>query len=175
MITRRLKTARSNVFKAMLCREDFLAKVEKLEQAKPSSRVSLMAEICKMFDTMGIACEQDRENAYYRNLAETANLPEFRDVESSIIHAMYESFEAYPTPTQYMLRIVDRLSDPRDPWENDTLRLRILHGNRPTLDHGEGDYILVAAKQVDGTYLPDFSDSGRIVNGTIFDTLYQPI
>lgn len=51
----------------------------------------------------------------------------------------------------------------------------ILHGNRPTLDHGEGDYILVAAKQADGTYLPDFSDSGRIVNGTIFDTLYQPI
>lgn len=51
----------------------------------------------------------------------------------------------------------------------------ILKGNRPDIGHGSGDYVLAAAKLVDGKYLPDFDDSGRIVNGEIFDKLYQPI
>ncbi|MBQ8514941.1 MAG: hypothetical protein IJ496_06035 [Ruminococcus sp.] len=51
----------------------------------------------------------------------------------------------------------------------------LLKGNRPGLSHGEGDYILVAAKLENGKLVPDLSDSGRIVNGTIFDQLYKTI
>lgn len=49
----------------------------------------------------------------------------------------------------------------------------VLKGNRPDIEHGEGDYVLVASKQENGKYVPDFTDSGRIVNGTIFDKLYK--
>ncbi|MBR4320564.1 MAG: hypothetical protein IKP69_11070 [Oscillospiraceae bacterium] len=49
----------------------------------------------------------------------------------------------------------------------------VLQGNRSDIEHGEGDYVLVTAKLTDGVYLPDFDDSGRIINGVIFDKLYK--
>lgn len=50
----------------------------------------------------------------------------------------------------------------------------VLKGNRFGIEHGNGDYVLVATKLVDGEYRPDFDDSGRIINGAIFDKLYKP-
>ncbi|MBR4320763.1 MAG: hypothetical protein IKP69_12100 [Oscillospiraceae bacterium] len=50
----------------------------------------------------------------------------------------------------------------------------ILKGNRPEIGHNTGDYVLVATKKMNGQYVPDFEDSGRIVNGAVFQTLYQP-
>ena len=51
----------------------------------------------------------------------------------------------------------------------------LLHGNRAGVPHGEGDYVLVPAKpSPNGKFVPDFEDSGRIVNGAIFDKLYKP-
>ena len=49
----------------------------------------------------------------------------------------------------------------------------ILNGNRKGVAHGTGDYIIVATKLENGQYIPDFEDSGRIVNGAIFDKLYK--
>ncbi|SEL35736.1 hypothetical protein [Ruminococcus albus] len=49
----------------------------------------------------------------------------------------------------------------------------VLRGNRPGIGHGDGDYILIATKIVDGEYVTDFNDSGRIINGSIFDKLYK--
>lgn len=51
----------------------------------------------------------------------------------------------------------------------------VLKGNRSGIDHGSGDYILAAARLINGKFLPDFNDSGRIVNGAIFDMLYRPL
>lgn len=50
----------------------------------------------------------------------------------------------------------------------------VLRGNRFGIEHGGGDCVLVMAKFIDGEYYPDFTDSGRIVNGEIFDKLYKP-
>lgn len=49
----------------------------------------------------------------------------------------------------------------------------VLKGNREGIEHGEGDWILVATHTIHGKLCPDFSDAGRIINGTIFDRLYQ--
>lgn len=49
----------------------------------------------------------------------------------------------------------------------------VLRGNRPGIAHGAGDYVLVTAKKVNGVYIPDLDDSGRIVNGAIFYKLYK--
>lgn len=51
----------------------------------------------------------------------------------------------------------------------------VLQGNRQGISHGQGDYVLVSTKAVDGKLVPDFSDSGRIVNGEVFDKLYKKI
>ena len=52
----------------------------------------------------------------------------------------------------------------------------LLHGNRDGIPHSDGDYVLIPAKMSpDGKFVPDFDDSGRIVNGTIFDKLYKPL
>lgn len=39
---------------------------------------------------------------------------------------LYEHYKKFPTPAAYMERLVDQLCNPEDPWQNDTLRLRIL-------------------------------------------------
>lgn len=49
-----------------------------------------------------------------------------------------------------------------------------LHGNRAGIPHGAGDMILTFAKRKGGICVPDPEDAGRIVNGSIFDRLYQP-
>lgn len=50
----------------------------------------------------------------------------------------------------------------------------VLNGNRQGIAHNDGDYVLVATKkEVNGQYVPDFEDSGRIVNGAVFNTLYK--
>ncbi|EGC02047.1 hypothetical protein [Ruminococcus albus] len=50
----------------------------------------------------------------------------------------------------------------------------VLHGNRSGIEHGDGDYVLVTAKLVDGEYRPDPDDCGRIINGEVFSKLYKP-
>ena len=53
-------------------------------------------------------------------------------------------------------------------------RKALLCGNRKGISHGEGDYVVTAAVLSGGIYRPDFEDSGRIVNGSIFERLYKP-
>lgn len=48
-----------------------------------------------------------------------------------------------------------------------------LNGNRDGIDHGDGDWVLVTAKKTENGYVPDLTDSGRIVNGAIMEKLYR--
>lgn len=66
-----------------------------------------------------------------------------------------------PTETQFTLEV-------------DYGEKAVLRGNRSGMEHGNGDYVLVMTKLVDGEYYPDFDDSGRIINGAIFDRIYKP-
>ena len=50
----------------------------------------------------------------------------------------------------------------------------VLRGNGPGAVHGPGDRVLFRAKRENGAYRPDFTDCGRIVNGSVFDLLYKP-
>ena len=47
-------------------------------------------------------------------------------VQEKMTATLYKSFGKYPLPQDYMLRIVNNLSNPQDDWRNDSLRLRIL-------------------------------------------------
>lgn len=125
-ITRRMKTTRSDVYRSMLTRYDFEAKLAKLQASKSSQRPTICASLCEMFEAMGIECENDREDAYYEELVRTSSFPSFRNIELRIMETMFDNFDKYPTPEEYMLRIVKRLSDSEDGWQNDPLRLQIL-------------------------------------------------
>ena len=57
--------------------------------------------------------------------------------------------------------------------ETDYGEKALLKGNRSGIEHGTGDFVLVTTKLKEGVYEPDFEDSGRIINGKIFDQLYR--
>ncbi|HOR21696.1 MAG TPA: hypothetical protein PLY43_03130 [Ruminococcus sp.] len=50
----------------------------------------------------------------------------------------------------------------------------LLHGNRPGISHGSGDWVMVFARKEGQIFLPDFTDSGRIVNGRAMPIIYRP-
>ncbi len=57
--------------------------------------------------------------------------------------------------------------------ETDYGEKALLRGNRPEIGHSAGDYVMVPAVLCGGVYQPDFQDSGRIINGAIFERLYR--
>lgn len=87
----------------------------------------------------------------------TAEPMEIDTVELDTVYAAIR----IPTETQFTLEV-------------DYGEKAVLRGNRSGMEHGNGDYVLVMTKLVDGEYYPDFDDSGRIINGAIFDRLYKP-
>lgn len=125
-ITRRMKSTRSETYRNLLTHRDFETKIEKLKTAKSSQKPTIIADLCEMFKALGIPCENEQEASYYAALIEENAIPEFQNVEESILKIMYENFENYPTPEEYMQRIVDRLSDFDDGWQKLSLRLKIL-------------------------------------------------
>ena len=82
------------------------------------------------------------------------------DVTTSELETVYAAIRI-PTGTEFTL-------------VTDYGRKALLRGNREGIGHGEGDHILVTAVMKNGVYVPNFNDSGRIINGTIFDRLYKP-
>lgn len=125
-ITRRMKNTRSDIFKSMLTRRDFEAKLSKLKTSKDSQRPTICAELCEMLEAMEIECENDREDEYYEKIIKDNSFPNFKNIELRIMDTMYNNFDNYPSPEEYMSRIVNRLSDPQDNWQDDSLRLQIL-------------------------------------------------
>lgn len=112
-------------FGAMYVAGDFRRKVAQLMTAK-SERRQILGELYTMFDECGIPYQQNQGNSYYQKLVDTVELPHFTDVEDRILWALFQRHRAFLSPSQYMERIVNRLEDPADGWQNDTLRLRIL-------------------------------------------------
>ena len=129
-ITRRLDSVIDNLqseFQTLYCKGDFIAKIEVLKLAgTQSDRPSKLKKLFEMFDVFGIEYERGMSNEYYEDLIANLAIPSFKDLEDKMLINLYSIYERYPTPTEYMRRIVNRLSDPDDHWEDDSLRLRIV-------------------------------------------------
>lgn len=95
------------------------------------------------------------------NVDKEAVTAEAMEVETIEIDTVYAGIRI-PVQTEFTL-------------ETDYGEKAILKGNRKGIGHGDGDYVLVACKLIDGRYEPDFDDSGRVVNGEIFEKLYKPL
>lgn len=129
-ITRRMDFVLSGLqseFRALCDIEDFESKLEALKKAgDKSDRSSKLRKLFDMFDMCGIEYERGRDNAYYENLIHSSNIPSFSEIEDRMILALYSGYQEYPSPEDYMKRIVDRLCSDKDDWRKDTLRIRIL-------------------------------------------------
>ena len=129
-ITRRTDTVLDglqNEFKSLCTRDDFMRKIEAINKAgSKSDRPSKLRKLFDMFDMCGIKYERGRDNEYYKNLVETSDIPEFPEIQDRMLLALFARYEEYPSPEDYMKRIVDRLCTEEDGWQSDTLRLRIL-------------------------------------------------
>ncbi|MBP7186588.1 MAG: hypothetical protein KBA55_07490 [Ruminococcus sp.] len=127
-LTRHMKRIQNEYFKTMITAENIMSKINKLEKARPSQVPSLRNEIFSMLSSCNISFTGTEDAAALSMLvrAHDCELLKFDDIEQQILKLMYSYFMEYPSPSDYMKRIVNRLSDPADRWENDPLRLRIL-------------------------------------------------
>lgn len=129
-ITRRMDSVLDGLqseFRALCDKADFESKLEALKKAgTKSDRSSKLRKLFDMFDMCGIEYERGRDNDYYENLVRTSSLPTFSDIEDRMLLALFAKYEEYPSPEDYMKRIVDRLCCEEDGWQHDSLRLRIL-------------------------------------------------
>lgn len=132
-ITRRLENVLSRLDETFQCactKVDFDMKLDALRAARRagnrSSRSSILSGLFVMLNSCGIPYEKGREDAYYEALVKGAKLPTFSDVEQSMIRSLYECYEQYPGPEEYIARLVRSLADPRNQNEEDPVRLRIL-------------------------------------------------
>lgn len=129
-ITRRMDAVLGGLedeFKSLYSIGDFEAQLKALKKAGTNSdRPSKLSRLFDMFDSCGIAYERGRDNAYYEELIENAGLPNFSEIEDRMLYALYTKFREYPSPEEYMTRMVNRFCTDSDGWEKDTLRMRIL-------------------------------------------------
>lgn len=144
-ITRRLERVLDELeqeFQALYTQDDFECQIRELRKAeKSSARPSALARLYRMLDQAGIPFEKDREAGYYEKLIRDTGLPGLEEIEDQLLEALFKRYQEYPKPGDYMKRIVDRLEDPADHWESDSLRLRIL---KQFIKYG--DYLKAADK-----------------------------
>lgn len=133
MITKRLKSTQLELdkeFTSIYTKTDFYAKLRELKSIRRegtlSRRPSVLRELFKMLDRSDVSYEKGKDDEYYEMLIEGMKFPEFSDVEKRIIAALYQKYQQYPSPEEYMKRIVDRLAPITDETCTDSVRLRIL-------------------------------------------------
>lgn len=127
-LTVHMKKIQNDYFEAMITADDIRYKIEQLTKAQKSQVHSIISEIINLFNRCNIPCEK-YENAedYLRLLKNNEDrLKKFNDISDCILREMYSHFMEYPSPADYINRIVNQRSDPNDGWKKDTLRLRIL-------------------------------------------------
>lgn len=117
--------------------KDFGDKIEELKNAgDKSNRPSILKDLYEMLDSYGISYEKGKDNSYYEAIFKRMDslddenrknrINVFELIENKMMVALFSIYKEYPSPEDYMLRLVNRLSEKEDHWENDTLRVRIL-------------------------------------------------
>lgn len=129
-ITRRMVSAFNDLdreFKPLYSRKDFEYKICALKKAGArSNRPSILSKLYDMFDACEIKYETGQDNTYYEELVKESDIPNFLEIEDRMLYTLYNKYKEYPSPEDYMRRIVDRMASDEDHWEEDTLRVRIL-------------------------------------------------
>lgn len=127
-ITRRMENTFDDLekeFSSFYNIEDFKSRLAVLKRTiGKSDYSSKLRDLFDMFDACGIKYEKGKDYSYYENLVMCSNIPEFDDIEKKMLLSLYDKYKQYPSPEDYLKRIVDRLE--KDDWGENSLRVRIL-------------------------------------------------
>ena len=135
-ITHRLNNALDELtdeFSDAYCDQDFRWALNELKDSDEANWHENLNRILRMLKKCGCAYQPNGQESYafYENLImgliENDVIVSGDKMSQSILSAcekLYGKYREYPTPTDYMQRLVDHLS-PND-WQQDTLRVRIL-------------------------------------------------
>ena len=135
-ITRRLNTvfdALGDELGAMYCDSDFELALLNLREADEGNRHDMLRRLYEMLDDCALPYEKRKPYGYYdkrvRDWIAEGRIPSaerMRESAMRIFRILHTEALRFPTPSDYMRRLVDTLSNPEDGWERDPLRLRIL-------------------------------------------------
>lgn len=137
-ITRRLNSTLDELsaeFSITYCDRDFRRVLKELKDSDEGNWYENLNKLLRMLKKCGFAYRPTGKQDYtfYKKLVtgliEQGVIVSSDKMSKSILSAcekLFEKHREYPTPTAYMQRLVDRLCFPEDPWQEDSLRLRIL-------------------------------------------------
>lgn len=123
--------------KSIYTRQELDAALQALKAAAntsdgPSKRRALF----DIFDACGVSYHKRGSISYYQKLAEQltkegvvldlSSKEGFAAMDQRLLAPIFSHYIDYLSPVDYMKMLVDRLCNPEDPWQEDTLRLRIL-------------------------------------------------
>lgn len=160
-LTKRAKRVWDDIIKDFLINEEFDESSFEyvLKKLGGKNHDKALAELRGMLNEYGIECPDHADKEDYQRIVA-------REVYSKrydrIMDSLFDHFDEYPTPTEYVERIVNRqLREEDKKWLNDPLRLRILkqfikYGDYLTLA-GYGASSAVIRKYVAETKLKDYN------------------
>ena len=127
-LTQLAKQGRMSVFEHFVTKEDLNKLLERLKNTAKddSERPSILAEL--KFITDMSEFERDAPLSYYEELAKQFCEKHLHNTSKKFIRILFENFQNYGQPKDYMKRIVDNLLSDEDKmeWKKDSLRLKIL-------------------------------------------------
>ena len=186
----------SDEFSGIYSSSEFYNTIRQIRKGDGEKRSRKLNDLYDLFERCGLkekgngtaerdgtlTYEKGRDPDYYEQKAgETIRrlcITPDEDMEGKVYYAMYRQYTRFPTPEAYMLSIVNEFSRPEDPWEKDTLRLRILKqfvkyghyltragfGSRPFLRAYVKEKLQLAEDPADGMVWAELDDG-------VFDAL----
>ena len=127
-ITDRMEGVKSKLedqFTNLYCKQDFQHQLNIAKKAPNDAKPQSLKKLADMYNAVGVRCEYARSLSYYEGLLKSLQIPDTpRDINQKVMDTLCSLYTEYPTPKEFMQRIVDRL-DP-DTQLSASLELRIL-------------------------------------------------
>lgn len=121
----RIEREVQEIFQHLYQRSDLIALLRRVENASLSARPSRLQTLVELLRSLGADCEGGRELGYYRTVIESLDLPEDDEaLNVKVLRTLHEIYRSYPTPEQFMERIVRSLAP--DAFPADSVRLIVL-------------------------------------------------
>ena len=100
------------------------------ESEHSSSYYEYLRDLCGMLRTYNVCAEPNRSPDYYKGLVKDLLgrhiVPSIDDLNRNVFTTLLDSFDKYPSPSDFIQRVVDLQEDPARGWCSLPLRLRIL-------------------------------------------------
>lgn len=122
-------------FDVLYCDRDYHQVLDDMKHAQGGYWDQNANILLSMLKENGLSCEPaascdteyyEKVIANYVKQGAILTKEKLGDKLQTICRKLAEEYVRYPTPSEYMERLVNRLSDPEDGWQSDPIRLQIL-------------------------------------------------